>query len=619
MNVINKKEGSAREGIFIKNFANTFEISAVLAVLMLAWADPVAAQKPDPAGIVRLVSDNYSRPERLAAWRNPNLDGMRVRADWNAVQPTSSTFDWSHIDELLTLGAQHGKLIGVSVAAGIFTPQWVYDSGAIEYAIQDGTGNSMPIPWDDAFLTKWLAFVDALGARYDGNPALGYVVMSGMGQIVETYMAQTAQDTINLTNLGGASAWRGAAKQIIAAYANAFPTTPFFITAAKPFHNAHGLSALQNVVDWGVARYPGRFGIMNASLNAQSNTLYYSNLAVYTYRITQPVGFQMLCAAARDPVRLRGTLDQALMRGVQLGAKFVEVYPVDADDPEQQTVLAVEGAALKLNASPTPTVTPTPSATDLRVTVTDGAPIAGRNDTYTIRVTNLGPNNVTGAVVSDSFPDIFTGVIFTATQNGGVSGFTATGAGNISDTLTMPVGSFVTYRATGTVSSSAAGTLSNTATVTPPTGVTDPNLANNSATDTDTITVQADLKVKVTDRKTTVIAGRRNTYTIVVTNSFGPSDISGAVVSDSFPDTFTGVTFTATESGGASGFTASGTGNIYDTVTLPASSHITYKVKGTISTSARGPISVTATVDAPSGVIDPNLANNSATDTDTVQ
>jgi uncharacterized repeat protein (TIGR01451 family) len=619
MNVTNKKEQSVRLRIVINNFAKIFGISAVFSAVMLACANPVAAQKPDPAGIVRLLSDNYSMPERLEAWRNPNLDGMRVRADWNAVQPTSLTFDWSHIDELLSLGAQHGKLIGLSVAAGIFTPQWVYDSGAFEYAIQDGTGNSMPIPWDDAFLTKWLAFVNTLGARYDGNPALGYVVMSGMGQIVETYLAQTARDTTNLTNLGGPSAWTEAAKQIIAAYANAFPTTPFFITAAKPFPTADGLSALQNVVDWGVATYPGRFGIMNAGLNAQSDTLYYPNLAVYTYRLTQPVGFQMLCSAARDPVRLRGTLDQALMRGVQLGAKFVEVYPVDADDPGQQTVLAVEGAALKLNASPTPPVSPTPSATDLSITVTDGAPIAGRNDTYIITVTNLGPNNVTGAVVSDTFPNIFTGVTFTATQSGGVSGLTATGAGNISDTLTMPVGSFVTYRATGMVSPSASGTLSNTATVTPPAGVTDPNPANNSATDTDTITVEADLKVKVTDRKTTVIAGRQNTYTIVVTNSFGPSNISGAVVSDSLPATFTDVTFTATESGGASGFTAAGTGNIYDTVMLPASSHITYKVKGTVSTSASGTISVTARVPAPGGVIDPDRANNSATDTDTVQ
>lgn len=321
---------------------------------MLACADAGAAQKPHPAGIIRLLSDNYSMPEKLPAWTNANVDGMRVRSDWNAVQLGDSTYDWSHIDQLLGLGAQHGKLIGVSVAAGIFTPQWVYNSGASKYVLQDGTGNSMPLPWDDAFLTKWLAFVHTLGARYDGNPALGYVIMSGLGQIVETYVAQTNPDTTALTNLGGAPAWTVAAKKIIAAYADAFPTTPFFITAAKPFHTAEGASALQQIVDWGVATYPGRFGIMNASLNAVSNTGYYPNLAVYTYQATQPVGFQTLCAHATDPVRLQGTLAQALNAGVQLGAKFIEVYQQDGDDSAQQTTLATEGIALKLNVRPLP-------------------------------------------------------------------------------------------------------------------------------------------------------------------------------------------------------------------------------------------------------------------------
>ena len=68
-----------------------------------------------------------------------------------------------------------------------------------------------------------------------------------------------------------------------------------------------------------------------------------------------------------------------------------------------------------------------------------------------------------------------------------------------------------------------------TATVTAPSGISDPNLANNTATDTDAITVKADLKVTVTDGKTSAVAGSKNTYTIVVTNA-GPSKVSGAVI-----------------------------------------------------------------------------------------
>jgi uncharacterized repeat protein (TIGR01451 family) len=257
--------------------------------------------------------------------------------------------------------------------------------------------------------------------------------------------------------------------------------------------------------------------------------------------------------------------------------------------------------------------------TDLKVTVSDGKTTvaAGQIDIYTIKATNGGPGNVTGATVTDNFPAMLTGVTFTATQSGGASGFTATGTGNIHDTLTMPAGSFVTYKATGKVNSAATGTLANTATIGAPSGVTELTPANNTATDSDTIIFRADLKITATDGKSAAVAGSKNTYTITVTN-LGPSNVSGAVIKDNFPSTFTGVTYTATQTGGASGFSATGTGNINDAVTMPSGSKITYKVTGTISISASGSISDTASVNAPSGVTDPNLANNSATDTDTL-
>jgi len=252
------------------------------------------------------------------------------------------------------------------------------------------------------------------------------------------------------------------------------------------------------------------------------------------------------------------------------------------------------------------------------VTVTDAkkTTIAGAKNTYTIVVTNLGPNDVTGAVTQDTFPGSFTGVTFTATQSGGAFGFTASGIGNINDTVTLPAASEITYKAVGKLSSSATGTFSNTATVAVPSGVTDSNAANNTATDTDTITFKADLKVTVTDGKTAAVAGQKNTYTIVVTN-LGPSNVTGAVIQDTFPSSFGGVSFTATQTGGASGFTATGSGNIKNTVAMPAGSKIIYKATGTISASATGSISNTATVTPPSGVVDPYPAN-SATDTDTL-
>jgi len=255
---------------------------------------------------------------------------------------------------------------------------------------------------------------------------------------------------------------------------------------------------------------------------------------------------------------------------------------------------------------------------DLKLTVTDGktSVVAGTIDTYTITVTNFGPAAVAGASIIDTFSAIFQGVTYTATQAGGVSGFTASGTGNINDTVTMPSGSKITYKATGKISASApGGSLSNTGTVTFPAGVNDPITANNSATDTDSLTLKADLKITVSDGKITVVRGTKVTYTIVVTN-VGPGNVTGARIQDTFPATFSGVTYTATQVGGASGFTATGAGNINDTVTIPSGSKITYKATGTMNVSGTGSISDTATVSVPAEVTDPNSANNTATDTD---
>lgn len=122
---------------------------------------------------------------------------------------------------------------------------------------------------------------------------------------------------------------------------------------------------------------------------------------------------------------------------------------------------------------------------DLSISKTDGATTVapGGTSTYTIVASNAGPGNVVGATVADIFP----ASLSCSTTCAGAGGGTCTAgpiAGNLNDTVNLPVGGSVTYTATCTVAGSATGTISNTATVTAPGGVTDPNPANNSATDT---------------------------------------------------------------------------------------------------------------------------------------
>ena len=203
-------------------------------------------------------------------------------------------------------------------------------------------------------------------------------------------------------------------------------------------------------------------------------------------------------------------------------------------------------------------------------------------------------------------------------QRGGATGFTASGSGSINDTgIQMPVGSTIAYTLTATVSSSATGNLVNTATVSPPAGTTDPNPGNNSATDIRRINSQADLGITKSDGTATYVPGGNTTYTIVVSNNGPSAAATGVTVVDQLPAVLESATFTATSTGGATGFTASGSGSINDTgIQMPVGSTITYTLTATVSSSATGNLVNTATVSPPAGTTDPNPGNNSATDID---
>ncbi len=256
---------------------------------------------------------------------------------------------------------------------------------------------------------------------------------------------------------------------------------------------------------------------------------------------------------------------------------------------------------------------------DLVITKTDGvlSVVPGGTTTYSVVVSNSGPSSVVGATVADIIPAGIQSNTFTAVGAGGASGFTANGAGNINDVVNLPAGSTIVYTIVATIRASATGTLVNSATVTPPGGVIDPTPGNNTATDTDTLTPQADLSVTKTDSVASVVPGGSTTYAIVVTNN-GPSNVTAATIADIMPAAVTSDTYTAVATLGATGFTANGSGNINDTVTMPAGSTITYTVIADISASASGTLVNTATVAPPGGVTDPTPANNSATDTDTL-
>jgi len=277
---------------------------------------------------------------------------------------------------------------------------------------------------------------------------------------------------------------------------------------------------------------------------------------------------------------------------------------------------------------PGPTVAPTATMVipgphaDLSVTINDSRSTytPSGTTTYTVVVSNSGPSAVTSAIVTITKPVQITSWTVSCVPDSGavcVVGST-TLAGNITDSVDLPVGKDVTYTILSTISGGAIGNMDTTGTVTNPGPTPDPNLANNSATDTDA-PPSADLSITKTDGISVWTPGGSTTYTVVVTNN-GPLNVTGATFNDNKPAQVTGWSWTCTPQTTASCGAGSG-GSIItaitDTVNIPVGKHVTYTVVAALSTSIPGNLVNTVTIASPVGMPDPIPANNNATDTDT--
>jgi uncharacterized repeat protein (TIGR01451 family)/gliding motility-associated-like protein len=263
------------------------------------------------------------------------------------------------------------------------------------------------------------------------------------------------------------------------------------------------------------------------------------------------------------------------------------------------------------SANNTATITtPISRIIDLGITKT-AAPkpaIAGQPFTYTITLSNNGTGALLAAdivKITDNLPAGFTATTFTV-SNGTYTSSTGNWSG-----LTLINGQNATLTITGALAATASGSISNTVTVTPPTGVTDPTPANNTATDNTSISRIIDFGVNKSASPATGIPGETLTYTITLTNN-GPGTLAATDVLqliDNLPAGFTANTYLA-----SAGTYTSSNGN-WTGLTLSSGQSAILTITGKIGVAATGTLSNTATVTPPTGITDPAPGNNTSTTT----
>ncbi len=235
---------------------------------------------------------------------------------------------------------------------------------------------------------------------------------------------------------------------------------------------------------------------------------------------------------------------------------------------------------------------------------TAGPYVPGQSITYTLVVTNAGPDPATNVQVTDTPTNL--------------SITSVTGSGCVALPCTIPslaVGASTNITVTATIT--AAGAFDNSASASG--AQSDPNTANNTDNTGNggTAAASADVSITKTDSPDPVNAGSNLTYTITVTNA-GPSSASTVTLVDTLPP---GTTFVSLASPGGWSCTmpaVGGTGAINCSIaSLGVTSAVFTLVVNVDASVATGTVlSNTSTVTSTTS--DPNTGNESAIATTTV-
>ena len=202
-------------------------------------------------GIYEFAGDNSA-----ADAGDPDLTGVNLIYYWSQIEPEKGVFDWSQIQRDMAPWIAAGKKVILRIStsgaaswdppySGDGTPAWVYADGA--RSISDN-GETIPVYWDQAYLTDYRSFVQAFGAQFDGNPNVAFI-QAGIGMGAETLPETNASSS-------GVAAWEAdgyadplwlcTVETIASFYTSAFRVTPVDALVDRTFFDGSG-SVLQRV------------------------------------------------------------------------------------------------------------------------------------------------------------------------------------------------------------------------------------------------------------------------------------------------------------------------------------------------------------------------------------
>lgn len=331
----------------------TFMPSRLLFILLItaALSLRISAVEAAARNNYLFVLQGLNSPFSATMLDRSYVDGMALQIGWREVEPTQDKYDWRRVDTFIDEAKRRNKQVTLHLLP-LHPPEWVFAAGAEKYCFtMPARGDFMPgrercelLPWDRVFLERWSRLVAEFGKHYNGNPAVLAISLTAPapemvlpGAIPRTPafgdMERRYKKDVYL------SAW----KQMIDVYQRAFPDKVKFLAPGIVLFDEY---FADDVISYARQQLGEKLWLFNAGLRADGipqKSMASGHIAVLLeeYSRKGTVGLQTIWSATEDPnKRMRGSLRDALDKGLQMGASYFEIYAVDVQNTALQSDLA---------------------------------------------------------------------------------------------------------------------------------------------------------------------------------------------------------------------------------------------------------------------------------------
>ncbi|HZS18566.1 MAG TPA: beta-galactosidase [Candidatus Udaeobacter sp.] len=279
---------------------------------------------------------------------NHQLTGVCLHVPWNEIEKEPGKFDFRGVDSFVTVLRNIGMKYQLCLKPGASTPGFVYAGGAQSFQTRVtnphranvGQPITIPVPWDPVYQRNFSQAVAQLGERYARDPLCVSVVLTCANFLsAEMHLPKRGEDLEKWKALGNyEEKLLGVYKKYTDEWAKAFPRQEISLHVSKVLDLPPQFC--EQVIDYGLNKYPERFSIQNCQLTGRrEDTGMMTYDLILKYRDRAHHGFQSLASLSRGGPRM-GSIELAVLNVIHGEGEYWELWRGDGLSLETSSAIA---------------------------------------------------------------------------------------------------------------------------------------------------------------------------------------------------------------------------------------------------------------------------------------